>query len=231
MAESETQGIPGPVPQPSGLVKPGAQTTEYGLAKAGNLVALILMAVGGALAALPQEGRPAWVGMAITIVGALKMMMTNLGYFRARADVKSAAGATIVAILLALAMPARAQAPDPKPDPSTTRTFGGCNSTGTFCAGPSILLPLSGYNLTTRTVVANFTPGVGYGITVYPKQWYAAGLDVFIGLKPPIGADPQEVKLSLMVKFASYVRVGVARQIIDGKASWVVPIGLGLDVP
>jgi hypothetical protein len=116
------------------------------------------------------------------------------------------------------------------PAPAPTRTFGGCNKLGTFCAQPSGLITLTGYNITTKEVMATFQPGFGYGFTIHPEDWYAFGLDAFVALQPKTDAGPQRVSLSLVAKFANYLRVGIGRERVGDRSSWVIPIGFGIDV-
>lgn len=72
-------------------VTPGNQTSEYKLAKVANVACYVLIAVGGALEAIPDANRPAWVGVALVVVGAATKFFTNMGYFKSRSQVKTAA--------------------------------------------------------------------------------------------------------------------------------------------
>lgn len=131
------------------------------------------------------------------------------------------------ALLFACLMPVMAKAQTvPTPPVTTTRTFGGCNKIGTFCAGPSALVTVMAYDLTKHKVVGSFAPGLGYGFTIRPNEWYAFGLDGGVSL-----STSGQSNLSFMFKFANYIHVGVARSFGDGGASWLVPIGFGMDIP
>jgi len=132
---------------------------------------------------------------------------------------------SIIVALVLLASPAvLAQAAPPAP----TRTFGGCNGPGTICFGPSALLSVTAYNLTAKTVEASFSPGLGYGVTFFQKQWYATGLDVFVSMKT---GPYSTISYSVIGKFANYLRIGVAREVIGGNKSWYIPLGVGADIP
>ncbi len=131
---------------------------------------------------------------------------------------------SIVVALVLLAPPAVfAQA-----TPAPTRTFGGCNGPGTICFGPSALLSVTAYNLTNGTVEASFSPGLGYGVTFFQKQWYATGLDVFVSMKT---GPYSTISYSLIAKFANYLRIGVAREVVGGNKSFYIPLGIGSDIP
>ena|SRR5713101_3718817 len=109
-----------------------------------------------------------------------------------------------------------------------TRTFGGCNKPGTLCFGPAALLSVTAYNLTDKTVEASFSPGLGYGFTAYPNKWYAVGVDVFVSMKT---GPYSTISYSVIAKFANYLRIGVAREVVGGNKSWYIPLGVGLDIP
>lgn len=135
---------------------------------------------------------------------------------------------SLSALFLALAFTsaAKAQTATPVVVAEPTRTFGGCNKIGTFCAGPSALVTVGGYDLTHHKVVGSFAPGLGYGFTIHPNDWYATGLDGGVSLN-----TSGQSSLTLMFKFANYIHVGISRQFGDSGAAWIVPIGFGIDIP
>lgn len=123
---------------------------------------------------------------------------------------------------LLLAGPAFAQEP-----PVPQRLVGGCNAKGTICAGPSVAISPAAWDLTHHTVVASLSPGLGYGVTFWPDRWYSCGLDYFLTMQSgPVSGISQ----ALMAKAANgYLRVGIARQLFDGRKTWLVPVGIGVD--
>lgn len=126
---------------------------------------------------------------------------------------------------LLLAGPALAQSAVP---PAPTRLAGGCNARGTICAGPSVVIGMTAYDLTHKRVIGSFAPGLGYGVTVFPNRWDSFGFDLYLSMT----TGPQEgVTFAGMLKFANgYVRVGIARQILTGgPSSTFIPAGIGVD--
>lgn len=132
---------------------------------------------------------------------------------------------TISALLFICFLPDIAKA-QTAPVAEPTRTFGGCNKIGTFCAGPSALITVAAYDLTNHKVVGSFAPGLGYGFTMRPKEWYAYGLDAGLSLQ-----TSGQSSFSLMFKFANYIHVGVARSFGDAGGAWLIPVGFGIDLP
>ena len=82
--------------------------------------------------------------------------------------------------------------------------------------------------MTTGAVEASFSPGIGYGLTFNPTQWYAAGVDLYLSIDPGPG---QRVSGAIMAKLiGGWFRVGLARDFVSaGKKCTRIPIGVGLD--
>jgi hypothetical protein len=143
--------------------------------------------------------------------------------------------AIAIGALVALAMPAHAaDAPtggtlaDVAPsDPPPSSMFGGCLKSGKVCFSPSVSITIAALNFSTKKIEGAFSPGVGYGFTAYPGQWYSVGADAYFTLDP--GA--QQASISLLGKFLNgYFRVGPSKGFI-GDTSWRLLFGSGVNVP
>lgn len=125
-------------------------------------------------------------------------------------------------VLIGFCLGARADEAPP------TRLVGGCNLSGKICFGPSLTVSLTAYDFSHKTVVASFSPGLGYGVTFNQNKWNAVGLDIYVQMQT--GAQ-EGVTLSALFKFANgYGRVGVAWRVLSGEKSWLLPVGLGFDL-
>ena len=136
----------------------------------------------------------------------------------------------VAAVIVLSAAPALAQTP-PAPSPQ----FGGCFSGGTLCAGPSAAITIAAFNLSTSQFSGGVSPGIGYGLTYEPDQWYAAGVDLYASLRLGQG-QPNAATFSLMGHFANYIFVGVGPSITQGAAGqsalvqWSVLGGFGVPI-
>ncbi|HVV53031.1 MAG TPA: hypothetical protein VHO06_25450 [Polyangia bacterium] len=123
---------------------------------------------------------------------------------------------------------ARAQSSPPD------RTFGGCNSSGTICGGPSASASFVILDLTDGTSHGGFVPGAGYGVTFSANQWYNYGLALYASYVTGNGA-PDIFTPLLVASFAEYLRIGVGLQRtsaegnVPGKTDVIMTFGLGLD--
>ena len=111
--------------------------------------------------------------------------------------------------------------------------FGGCFAGGQLCAAPAVAVTVGQYSLTSGKFSGGVSPGIGYGLTYRPDQWYATGLAAYFAFTVG-GSQPNEAIPSLMFSFANYVRFGCGvsiREQTDGpaKAEWRLLFGLGLD--
>jgi hypothetical protein len=132
------------------------------------------------------------------------------------------------ALIAALACSAQAEA----------QQFGGCFLQGRACAGPSATISVGVYNATTGKFSGGVVPGLGYGITYAPDQWYAAGLAAYFSFQVGQG-QPNQAVPSLMLSFANYIRVGLGVRITERQepappdappgTQWLVFFGLGSD--
>ena len=76
-------------------------------------------------------------------------------------------------------------------------------------------------------------PGIGYGATYKPNEWYATGAALYLSFQVGQG-QPNQAIPSLMLSFANYVRLGLGVSITEQdtgptKKSWSVLFGLGSD--
>ena len=96
----------------------------------------------------------------------------------------------------------------PTATPATSApTFAGCLANGRVCLGPQYTLGLSELNLTTKKFSAGFMPGIGYGATFAPGQWYQSAAGLFVQAK--FGQDgPNQVIPSVVVHLLSYLTLG-----------------------
>ena len=154
--------------------------------------------------------------------------------------------ATIVALLL-LPGTARAQTAPPKataaapvvqvlpqvaasddPAPPAPSKFGGCVGPWTCFQPSAVVIPLS-INLRTKTVEPGFQPGVGYGVTFHPGQWYSFGVDIYLN----VGVAPQVAAIAVLGKAVNgYLRFGWSKGFIgDSNASSPrLLVGVGTDL-
>ena len=129
---------------------------------------------------------------------------------------------TALALLL-LPASARSQAPD--------RKFGGCNDALTLCAGPAASFSVVELNLSDDTSRAGLIPGIGYGVTFWPAEWYNAGASLFLEVVTGDGADV--LAPAFVLSFAEYLRAGIGfRRTSDGgnsETDTLFLLGLGAD--
>ena len=129
----------------------------------------------------------------------------------------------VVAVLL-FAPPAKAE---------TSPQFGGCFDSGKVCLGPSATISVGQFNLSTSKFQGGVIPGVGYGLTYAPDQWYATGLSLYASFLVGQGTA-NTLTPSLMFSFANYVRIGAGLAMAEqasGPVSqqWLLQFGLGSD--
>ena len=77
-----------------------------------------------------------------------------------------AAAVVLLAGSLLLAGTAHAQTPQ----------FGGCIRGGSVCFSPSATVTVGQFNFATSKFSGGIVPGIGYGATYAPTEWYATGL-------------------------------------------------------
>lgn len=131
--------------------------------------------------------------------------------------------ALLVLAILALPMSAWPQPPD--------RKFGGCNDALTLCAGPAASFSVVELNLSDDTSRAGLIPGIGYGITFWPTEWYNAGAALF--LEVVTGDGPNVLAPAFVLSFAEYLRIGVGFQWTsnagESETDMLFLLGLGAD--
>jgi hypothetical protein len=116
-----------------------------------------------------------------------------------------------------------------------TPQAGGCFASGRACAGPSAAITVASYNLATSQFSGGISPGLGYGVTYAPDQWYAVGLDLYASLRLGQG-QPNQATFSLMGHFANYVFLGVGPSITQRDSGqpalvqWSILGGLGIPI-
>lgn len=137
-------------------------------------------------------------------------------------------GTLSLLVLSLIALPARAQTsvPGPTAPPVTASTFGGCNWSGRICFQPSLIITPLAINLSKNLIEGSFKPGIGYGFTWQPGQWYSLGADIYGNVDPAA----QIASLSIMAKLVNgYLRIGVSKDFI-GSHDWRIPIAFGVDL-
>jgi hypothetical protein len=142
----------------------------------------------------------------------------------------SPGGFTLPKVLLALlvltvgivAFAARAD------DPAPTRAFGGCNASGSLCAGPSAVAGLASYSLKTREFTTGLMAGACYGVQGYANKWYTIGVDGCANIRTG-GGNPTSGIFFLPVSFAEYVRFGPAVTVAGSEKEWALIGALGLN--
>ena len=113
--------------------------------------------------------------------------------------------------------------------------FGGCFASGKLCAGPSAAITVASFNLATSQFSGGISPGLGYGVTYAPDQWYAVGLDLYASLRLGQG-QPNQATFSAMGHFANYVFIGVGPSITQeptgtpALVQWSVLGGFGVPI-
>ena len=110
-----------------------------------------------------------------------------------------------------------------KADEIVTPRFGGCilaakNPQGAVCdpkkekcecllqAEPAAAVTVAKYE--SGKFSGGLLPGLGYGVALFPRRWYAVGAAAYFQLSVG-GALPSAAALSGLLSFASYVRVGL----------------------
>lgn len=131
-------------------------------------------------------------------------------------------GFAIVACILA-SVPARAQ----------SSQFGGCVRDGAVCFGPSATVTVGQFDFSTSKFSGGIVPGVGYGATLAPSQWYATGAALYLSFL--VGQEqPNEAVPALMFSFANYLRAGVGVSIRETagpvETAWRSMFGIGSDI-
>lgn len=115
----------------------------------------------------------------------------------------------------------------------TSPQFGGCVDQGRVCFGPSATISVGQFNLSTSKFSGGVIPGVGYGATFAPDQWYATGLSLYASFLVGQGSA-NALTPSLMLSFANYVRLGAGVAITEQPSGptakqWLLLFGLGSD--
>ena len=116
-----------------------------------------------------------------------------------------------------------------------TPQFGGCFSSGKACAGPSAAITVASFNLATSQFSGGVAPGLGYGVTYAPAEWYAVGVDLYASLRLGQG-QPNQATFSLMAHFANYVFLGIGPSItqmptgVPALVQWSVLGGFGVPI-
>jgi hypothetical protein len=110
--------------------------------------------------------------------------------------------------------------------------FGGCFAGGQLCAGPSATVTVGALNLATSKFSGGLSPGLGYGLTFAPDQWYATGLAGYLSFTVG-GGEPNHAMPSLMFSFANYVRIGAGLAVTEQDVGMLKQVsllfGLGSD--
>lgn len=157
----------------------------------------------------------------------ITLLLLALTAFSTRADPETAVSKPPPVIQVLPLIEASDPVTPPPPLPVTPSSFGGCNKLGTFCAGPWISVNLIAANLSTGKLEASFTPGVGYGFTLYPGQWYSIGA-ALVG-----DANPANQQADIGIIFSvvnGYLHFGLDKAFINDH-SWRIPLGLTLAIP
>jgi hypothetical protein len=100
-------------------------------------------------------------------------------------------------------------------------------------AGVSTAITVGEFNLSTSKFAGGVVPGIGYGITVWPNKWHAVGLAAYLSFIVGKG-QPNQAAPTLMLSFASYVRLGLGAIVQEQEAGpartqWRLLFGLGAD--
>jgi hypothetical protein len=110
--------------------------------------------------------------------------------------------------------------------------FGGC-IIPTLCLGPSATVTVGQFDFSTSKFSGGIMPGLGYGATYAPTQWYATGAALYLSFLVGQG-QPNQATPSLMLSFANYLRAGVGVAMVEQEAgpvktAWRLLFGLGSD--
>ena len=114
-----------------------------------------------------------------------------------------------------------------------SQQFGGCLAGGDVCLGPSASITVGEFNLSTSKFSGGVIPGIGYGATYRPNEWYATGAALYLSFLVGQG-QPNQAVPTLMFSFANYVRLGLGLSVTEqdsGPVStqWKILFGLGSD--
>jgi hypothetical protein len=116
---------------------------------------------------------------------------------------------------------------------SSSPQFGGCLAGGDVCLGPSASITVGEFNLSTSKFAGGIIPGIGYGATFRPNEWYATGAALYLSFIVGQGQPNQAIPV-LMFSFANYVRLGLGVSITEqtsgpAQTQWKLFFGLGSD--
>ena len=121
------------------------------------------------------------------------------------------------------------------------RKFGGCNASGSICAGPSASASFVILDLSNGTSKGGFVPGAGYGVTFLANKWYNTGLSAYISYVTSGSGLPSVLTPTFVFSFAEYVRIGFGFErtsaqpatggspAIAAKTDAIMVLGFGLD--
>lgn len=85
--------------------------------------------------------------------------------------------------------------------------FGGCWNSGKTCAGPTVSINVLSISLKTGDVTTQFSPGIGYGITLNADKWYKIGISANFALRGT--AEGQKAQPSILASFAEHLKIGL----------------------
>jgi hypothetical protein len=134
----------------------------------------------------------------------------------------------ILLFALSLSIPVDVAAQD------NSSQFGGCLAGGDVCLGPSASISVSEFNLSTSKFAGGVIPGIGYGATYKPNEWYATGAALYLSFQVGQG-QPNQAIPTLMFSFANYVRLGIGIAVTEQDSGptqkqWKLFFGLGSDI-
>lgn len=161
-------------------------------------VAAIVSALAGVV---PAEHAGGIVALAAVLTRITRALQATLDGSPSKLPPPSSSTPVVALVLLGtLLLAGTAQA-----QPSSK--FGGCVREGAVCFGPSATVTVGQFDFSTSKFSGGIVPGIGYGATYAPSEWYATGLATYLAFT--VGRDaPNEAIPSLMLSFANYLRIG-----------------------
>jgi len=96
--------------------------------------------------------------------------------------------------------------------------------------GLSTTVLVASYNLATGDISGGVDPGICFGISAWPREWYTAGTDMCAAFRLGQGV-PNQARLIFLVKFADYINIGIGPTVVQHESpQWLLHLGFGAPI-